>query len=191
MNLVHPAGPFVRAANPPETTLRPLAEAAEQRRTGRRRSSRSASDLAWSQCSPIGSRPDRLHTPSDTSAEGDFGQIEPDEPIERSERLNAQLVEHACRAPLFTAGTQRRVRHLMIQDRFDIDLRRPGRQPDQQRPKAQLRNLVDLHVLSVARMHGPCYCLPDPAGGTPPPLRPGRRWWCNPSAPGSSARTIY
>jgi hypothetical protein len=67
----------------------------------------------------------------------DLGQVESDDAVERDERFVFQLLEHACRDPLVTAGSQRRVRHLMLQNRFDIDPRATGGEPDQDPSEAQ------------------------------------------------------
>jgi len=67
----------------------------------------------------------------------DFGEVEPDDPIERCFGLSTQLVEHAGRDPLVAAGPQRRIGHLEVHDRFDVDPRRSGHQPDQDPPETQ------------------------------------------------------
>ena len=64
-------------------------------------------------------------------------EIETDDPIERGERFVLEPLEHS-RVGLFIApGPQRRVRHLMVEDRFDVDPRRAGHQPDQDPPETQ------------------------------------------------------
>ena len=60
-------------------------------------------------------------------------------PMIRSNAASAsarELVEHAGGDPLVAAGPQRGVGDPMFEDRFDVDPRRPGRQPDQDPPEA-------------------------------------------------------
>ena len=60
-----------------------------------------------------------------------------DDPVERSDGLGAQLVEHAGGDPLVATGSQCGVRDAMFEDGFDVDPRRPGREPDQEPPEAE------------------------------------------------------
>jgi hypothetical protein len=64
-------------------------------------------------------------------------QVEAHDPVERPERLGADLLEHPGVDPLVTAGAQCRVGHFVVEDRFDVDPRGAGYQPDQD-PRKQL-----------------------------------------------------
>ena len=64
-------------------------------------------------------------------------EVEPDDPVERGERFGCGAVEHAGGDPLVAAGPQRGVGDPMLEDRFDVDPRRAGGQPDQDPPEAQ------------------------------------------------------
>jgi hypothetical protein len=66
----------------------------------------------------------------------DVIQVEPDDPVERRERFGLERVEHPRLDPLVAASAQRRVGHLAIEDRLDVDPRRAGHQPDQDPPEA-------------------------------------------------------
>ena len=69
--------------------------------------------------------------------EADFGQVETHDPVERGDCFGLQRLEHASCDPLVASGPQRRVRHLVFEDRFDIDPRRAGHEPDQDPPETQ------------------------------------------------------
>ena len=70
--------------------------------------------------------------------DGDVAEVEAEDLVERGVRFGFEPVEHASRDPLVAASSQRRVRHLVIQDRFDIDPRRAGHEPDQDPAEAQV-----------------------------------------------------
>jgi len=63
--------------------------------------------------------------------EADLGQIETYDLAESGDRFGLQMLEHASRDSLVASGPQRRVRHLMFEDRFSIDQRRGGHEPEQ------------------------------------------------------------
>jgi hypothetical protein len=70
------------------------------------------------------------------AVEPHLGQVEPDDAVERGERLrHAAARTHTSRNPLVASRSQRRVRHLMTEGRFDLDPQRPRRQSDQQTPQ--------------------------------------------------------
>jgi hypothetical protein len=58
------------------------------------------------------------------AVQGDVVKIESDDPIERGDGFVFELLEHAGLDPFVAAGAQRRVRHLMIEDRLDVHPRR-------------------------------------------------------------------
>ena len=62
---------------------------------------------------------------------GDVVEIEPDDPVERGQRLGFEGLEDAGLDPLVTASAQGRVRHPVVKDRLDVDPRRAGHQPDE------------------------------------------------------------
>ncbi len=53
--------------------------------------------------------------------QGDLGEIEADEAIERGQCFVVELVEHAGVDPFVTTGSQRGVRYLLVEDGFDVD----------------------------------------------------------------------
>lgn len=71
------------------------------------------------------------------AVQGDVVKIESDDPIERGAGFVFELLEHAGLDPFVAAGAQRRVRHLMIEDRLDVHPRRSRHEPDQDAPEAQ------------------------------------------------------
>jgi hypothetical protein len=68
--------------------------------------------------------------------QGDLGQVETDDPIERGERFDTELVEHIGDDPLIPACSQCGVGDSMIEDRFDVDPRRACDQTDQDAAEA-------------------------------------------------------
>jgi NAD(P)H-binding len=63
-------------------------------------------------------------------------EVKADNPVKRRERLGLESLEHPSSDPLVAPGPQRRVRHLVVEDRLDIHPRDTGHQPDQDPPEA-------------------------------------------------------
>ena len=53
--------------------------------------------------------------------DGDFGEVEADDLVERGEGFGVDLVEHASGDPLVTSSSQGGVGDLEVEDRFDVD----------------------------------------------------------------------
>ena len=74
----------------------------------------------------------------DRPVEGDQVEVEFDDAVIAGERFGGEGVEHASVDPLVPPGAQRGVGDLETQDRFDVDPRRTGHQPDQGHAEADL-----------------------------------------------------
>ena len=73
------------------------------------------------------------------AVDADLGQVEPNDAVECSHRFGLQPLEHTRCDPLVASGSQRRVRHPMLQDRFGVDPRAAGGEADQH-PQKQTRS---------------------------------------------------
>jgi hypothetical protein len=95
--------------------------------------------------------------------EAHLAQVEPDGPVEGGHRLGLELVEHPDGDPLVTSSPQRRVRHLAIQDRFDVDPRGPGDQSDQGGCGTGRDHLLERRPWELAgHLHIPAGASPSP-----------------------------
>jgi hypothetical protein len=70
--------------------------------------------------------------------DGDVAEVEAEDLVERGVRFGSEPVERASRDPLVAVSSQRRVRHLVVQDRFGIDPRRAGHEAEQDPAEAQI-----------------------------------------------------
>ena len=73
----------------------------------------------------------------EAAVDGELGQVQADDAVERSDCFGAELIKHASGDPLVTTGSQCGVRDVVFEDRFDVDPRRPGGEPDQEPPEAE------------------------------------------------------
>jgi hypothetical protein len=76
--------------------------------------------------------------PCQRTVERDIAELEADDLVERCECFGDEFVEHPRVDPLVASSPQRRVRHREPEDRFDVNPRRAGHQPDQDTPETQL-----------------------------------------------------
>jgi hypothetical protein len=67
------------------------------------------------------------------AVDGDLGEVQADDPVERRDGFGAEPVEHARCDPLVAAGPERGVGDSMFEDGFDVDPRRSGGESDQDR----------------------------------------------------------
>ncbi len=77
-----------------------------------------------------------------------------------------ERVEHARVDPLVASGSQRRVRHLMLEDRFDVDPRRAGHEPNQDPSETQ--PIGDTGPMTTKWMH---IVIAAGAAPRPPPTQ--------------------
>jgi hypothetical protein len=64
-------------------------------------------------------------------------EVEADDPVERGQRFGLEGLEHAGVDPLVATSAQGRVRHPVLEDRFDVGPRRAGHEPDDDPSEAQ------------------------------------------------------
>jgi hypothetical protein len=69
--------------------------------------------------------------------DGDLGQVESDDPVERGERFGAELVETPPQRSTHRDGLAACVRDPVFEDCFDVDPRRPRGEADQDSPEHQ------------------------------------------------------
>lgn len=80
----------------------------------------------------------------------DMVEVQLDDLVERGVRFGFEPFEHPGRDPLIATGSQRRVRHLEVQDRFDVDPGGAGHEPDEDPPEAQV--IVSSTAMTSQRM---------------------------------------
>jgi hypothetical protein len=71
------------------------------------------------------------------AVEGDIVKVEADDPVERGECFGLEGIEQTGLDPLVAPSAQGHIGHLVTEDRFDVDPRGAGHQPDEQTTEAQ------------------------------------------------------